>query len=282
MTTFEHNVYIVESEGSALECLVKQIKTSNATQVLVTGPASGYPFWKDQKEIDKLLCTSLESTTNNSKCGYCGNSIVKAIKICPKCRKKLSDTDKTCFHWKFFGPPFSPSRLAIKNSLDSFANTIKFEPRTPHMYVGPTYERDVVKRLFFPSSSYPYKCAVYVLGIYDEPLTQLDTISKSVSGRPRMFGNVTSIIYLSDKSVTNEFKQRLVIAKKRKEDIRELTLLYFKYLESMRLLQPGNRKLTNKKFIRNVKKTLKKEVIPKLYPRKFFPHINLGPWWKFW
>ena len=282
MTKVKHNVCIVESEKSVIECLVKQIKTSNTTQVLVTGPSSGYPFWKDQKEIDNLLSTPFESGTIDSKCGYCGNILVGAKEICPKCRNKLPDADNICFNWKFFGPPYSPSRLAIKNSLETFANTIKFEPRTPHIYLGPTYEKDVVKSLFFPSSSYPYKCAVYVLGFYEDPLSQLNTISKAVNGRPHMTGNITSIINISDKSVTNEFKRRLVIARERKEDIRDVTLLYFKYLECLRCLQPGNSKSNDKKFIRNVRTTLKKEIIPKLYPKKFFPHTKLNRWWKFW
>lgn len=282
MNTFKHNVCIVESERSVLECLVKQIKTSNSTQVLVTGPASGNQFWKDQKEIDNLLSTSVLSGATDRRCSFCGNILNNGTEICQKCRRKLSDTANTSFRWNFFGPPYSPSRLAIKKSLDSFANTIKFEPRTPHIYIGPTYEKDVVKCLFFPSSSYRYKCGVYVLGIFEDPLTQLNTISKAVSGLPHMIGNITSIFSISDKSVTNEFKRRLVIARERKEDIRELTLLYFKFIENMKWLQPGKRKSADRKLIRNVKKTLKKDVIPKLYPKKLFPQMKLSPWWKFW
>lgn len=282
MTIFKHNVFVVESERSVLKCLVKQIETSIETQILVTGPISGNPHWEDRKEIENLLNSTIESTSTDKKCGFCETIVLKETAVCPECRKGLLDADNTGLRWNYFGPPYSPTRLAIKESLDSFTNTIKFEPRTPHIYIGPTYEEDVVKRLFFPSSSHPYKCAVYVLGIYEDPLTHLNTISKAVSGLPHMTGSITSIFSTSNKSVTNQFKRRLVIAQEKQEDIRELTLLYFKLHESMKWLEPGYRKSADRKFIRNVKKTLKKEVIPKLYPKELFPERKVKAWWRFW
>ena len=282
VTISKHNVFVVESEKDVLKCLAKQIITSKASQVLVTGPMAGHPYWEDRKEIDNLLSSTIDSSTTDKKCAFCGTFVLQEAVLYPECGKGLFDADINGLRWNYFGPPYSPSRLAIKESLDSFANTIKFEPRLPHIYIGPTYEEEVIKRLFFPSLSHPYKCAVYVLGIYEDPITHLNTISKAVSGLPHMTGNITSIFSTSDKSVTNQFKRRLAIAHDRQEDIRGLILLYFKFLESIKWLAPENRKSADRKFIRNVKKTLKKEIIPKLYPKELFPEMKVKPWWRFW
>jgi len=272
----------VESERSVLKCLVKQIKASNETQVLVTGPMVRNVYWEDTKEFERMLNQIVESDMDEMECSYCGTVVLQKDVDCPNCGKRVFDSEITGSGWNYFGPPYDPSRKAIIESLDSFANTIKHEPRTPHIYIGPANEKDVVRRLFFPVPLHSYSCGVYVLGINEEPLTHLNAISKAVSGIPHMTGNITSILSTSDKSVTDQFKRRLAIAQDRQEDIRELTLLYFNYLENIKWLEPENRKSVDRKFIHNVKKTLKKEVIPKLYPKKLFPEMKVRPWWRFW
>ena len=280
VTISNYNVLVAESERGMLKCLVQQIKTSKETQVIVTGPMARNLYWEDTKEFEKMLKQAFDSDIAEKECSYCGTTVHKETADCPNCGKEVFDSYITGSDWVYFGPPYNPSQKAIIESLDSFANTIKHEPRTPHIYIGPTYEKEVVKRLFFHSISHSYKCAVYVLGINEEPLTHLNTISRAVGGMPHMTGNITSILSTSDKSVTDQFKRRLAIAEDRQEDIRELTLLYFNYLEHVKWLEPGYRKSVDRKFIRNVKKTLKKEIIPKLYPKKLFPEMKA--WWRFW
>jgi hypothetical protein len=277
-----YNVLVTDSERGVLKCLVNGIKTSKEMQVLVTGPNVRNIYWKDTKEFKAMLKQAFESDISEKKCSYCGTIVLKKDMDCPNCGKEVFDSYITGSDWNYFGPPYNPSRSAIIESLDSFANTIRHEPLTPHIYIGPTYEKEVVKRLFFPSPSQSYRCGIYVLGIHEEPLAHLNTISRAASGMPHMTGSITSIFSTSDTSVTNQFRRRLTIAQDRQEDIKELTLLYFKFLENIKWLEPEYRKTVDRKFIRNVKKSLKKEIIPKLYPKKLFPEMQLKPWWRFW
>jgi hypothetical protein len=282
VTMSNYNVLIADSERDVLKCLLSGIKTSKETQVLVTGPSARNLYWKDTKEFEAMLKQAFESDISEKKCSYCGTIVLKKDADCPNCGREVFDSFIAGSDWNYFGPPYNPSRSAIIESLDSFANTIKHEPRTPHIYIGPTYEKEVVKRLFFPSPSQSYRCGIYVLGIYDEPLTHLNTISRAAGGMPHMTGSITSIFSTSDKSVSDQFKRRLAIAHERKEDNRELSLLYFKYLENIKWLEPEYRKSVDRKFTRNIKKTLKKEIIPKLYPKKLFPEMKVRSWWRFW
>jgi hypothetical protein len=277
-----YNALVADSERGVLKCLVNGIKISKEMQVLVTGPSARNLYWNDTKEFEAMLKQAFESDIADMKCSYCGTVVLKKDLDCPNCGKEVFDSYITGLGWKYFGPPYNPSRNAIIECLDSFANTIKHEPKTPHIYIGPANEKELVKRLFFPSPSQSYRCGIYVLGIHEEPLTHLNTISRAVGGMPHMTGSITSIFSTSDKSVTDQFKRRLAIADDRGEDIRELTLLYFKYLENIKWLEPEYRKTVDRKFIRNVKKTLKKEIIPKLYPKKLFPEMKVRPWWRFW
>jgi hypothetical protein len=271
-----HNVFITESETSILKCLVNQIKALKVTQVLVTGPMARNLYWKDTKEFERMLNQTVESDTDEKKCSYCGTVVLKKNIDCHNCGKEVFNAHTASTGWSFFGPPYNPSHKAINESLDSFANTLKHEPRTPHIYIGPTDEKEVVKRLFFPSPLHSYKCAIYLLGINEEPLIHLNTISRAVSRLPQRNGIIASIFSISDVSITDQFKRRIAIAQERQEDIRKLTLLYFRYLENIKWLEPESINSTNKKFIRKVKKSLKKEIIPMLYPQKYFPEMK--PW----
>ena len=278
VTISNYNILVAESERGMLSCLVNQIKTSKETQVIVTGPMARNLYWEDTKEFEKMLKQAFDSDIAEKECSYCGTTVLKETADCPNCGKEVFDTYITGSDWNYFGPPHNPSQKAIIESLDSFANKIKHEPRTPHIYIGATYEKDVVRRLFFPAPSHSYRCGVYVLGITEEPLTHLNAIYKAVGGMPHMTGNITFIFSTSDKSVTSQFKRRLAIAQERQEDIQKLTLLYFDYLENIKWLEPEYRKSADRKFIRNIKRTLKKEIIPKLYPKKLFPEMK--PWWR--
>lgn len=277
-----YNVFVMESEYSVLDCLVEQIKTSKETQVIVTGPMVRNLYWKDTKGFKTLLKQTFNSEITTKQCSHCGTVVLKKNAECPYCGKKVFDVFITGSDWQYFGPPYNPSRKAIIDSLDSFANTIKHEPRLPHIYIGPIYKEEVVKRLFYPNPSQSYKCGVYILGIYEEQIKYLNTISRAVSGLPHMTGSITCIFSISDHSIADQFRRRIRIAKERQEDIRELTFLYFKYKEDTRLLELQYRKPADKKLIRDIKNNLRKEVIPKLYPKKYFPEMQLKAWWKFW
>ena len=162
-------------------------------------------------------------------------------------------------------------------SIVSFSDAIKEEPQSRHMYIGPTYEDDVVERVFFPHPSHNYSCAIYILGIYKEAaLAHLKTISQSVAGHPHMSGKIISIYCTVD--ITNQFKRRLDMAKDRNEDIQHLTLLYFELQELIKILDHS----TDKQFIREIEKKMSLEIIPQLFPKELFPDSIVKPWWKFW
>ena len=234
----KYNVLIVKSDQEVLESLTTQLKESTATQVLVTGLAAGNVYREHKADLESALGSG----------------------------------------WMLFGAPYGSTQEKMRESLRSFAEAIRVDSSSRHLYVGLTNEDDVVECLFFATSSQTYSCAIYVLGLYEDPLTHLNAISQALNAPTRVSGEITSIYSTSDRFVTGQFKERLAIAKDRREDIRNLSLLYFKFVELMR----SRRESADKDFIRNVERTLKKEIIPNLFPDELFPETKVKPWWKFW
>ncbi|MGA2914395.1 MAG: hypothetical protein ABSE07_12915, partial [Methanoregula sp.] len=70
--------------------------------------------------------------------------------------------------WVFFHPSV-PSREEKEKELRRFSEAIRSAPLSRHIFFGPTKARDVIDCLFFAARPETYSCAIYVLGIQDEP-----------------------------------------------------------------------------------------------------------------
>jgi hypothetical protein len=278
---YKHNVLVVQSDSEALKCLVSQIKSSDAIQVLVTGPMAGDLFWEDREEIDQMLKPTMENKPTEKRCAICGKTLSREAIACPTCGKGIFDADISGSGWTFFGPPYAPTRDDLREAIASFACSISREPQSRHIYLGPAYEGDVVYFLFLHEAQ-SYTPAVYILGLYDDPFTHLNRISQCFGDPPRVSGDIISIYSTSDRLVTDQFKRRLAIAQDANEDLRELSLLYFRFIELIKWLGPDYRESSDKKFIRNIERTLDNEILPLLFPKHLFPETQPKPWWRFW
>ena len=94
-----------------------------------------------------------------------------------------------------------------------------------------------------------------------------------------MPGDVTSIY--STSRITDQFKRRLAVARERNEDVRRLTLSYFRLQDGIFFLDAASKGSVDKQLIRNVEKTLEAEVAD-LFPEELFPKAKVKPWWRFW
>lgn len=160
---------VVRSDEHIFEELLKSLTKTKATQVFVTGP-----------EASRILRDKVDSV-----------SIA------------LRQT------WMILPSEYTPTQANMHSLMEKFALMIDSDPSQRRLCFGPSSPERLLQYLFKPSKNGFYQAGLYILGLYDPPVSNLRQFGKAVNAEDKAPGFIELIISAEDRLLLIQEQEEL-------------------------------------------------------------------------